>query len=149
MPPITAMARGCNICEPAPMAKANGSIPRGGSQGRHQDGTYPAADARRPLAKECGVGREQLDLYRLRRVRQIADHVLQHLHELDLDARLLPRDAGAKFRHDLLDVTVALTLELDGNVPAVGLGDCGQAKFQAGTARCTFDFGDFAISALK
>jgi hypothetical protein len=26
-PPTTAMANGCSICEPAPMAKANGSMP--------------------------------------------------------------------------------------------------------------------------
>src|SRR6266404_7991079 len=26
-PPITAIARGCNICEPAPIAKDSGSIP--------------------------------------------------------------------------------------------------------------------------
>ena len=27
IPPITAMASGCSICEPAPQAKANGSMP--------------------------------------------------------------------------------------------------------------------------
>ena len=52
----------------------------------------------------CGVGREQLDLHRLGRVRQIADHVLQHLHELDFDAGLLLRYAGAQFGDDLIDI---------------------------------------------
>ncbi len=95
-----------------------------------------------------GIGREQLDLHRLGRVRQIADHVLQNLHELDLDGRLFTRDTFAELRDDFVDVTAALALQLDGNVAAVGLGDGGQAQLQAGAARRAFDFRDFAQHLL-
>ena len=43
---------------------------------------------RRPRREQLGIRREQLHHDRLRRAGQVADHVLQHLDELDVEARL-------------------------------------------------------------
>ena len=48
-------------------------------------------DLRPPLLQQIGIGREQLDLDRLGRTGQIADHVLQDLNEFDVELRILLR----------------------------------------------------------
>ena len=48
------------------------------------------ADLRRPLLQQRRILREQLDRDRLGRAGQIADHVLQQLHELDVEHRVPP-----------------------------------------------------------
>ena len=53
---MTAIASGCSICEPAPSAKASGSIPADRSQRSHQDGPQPAL--RR--MQHCLAGRRRL-----------------------------------------------------------------------------------------
>ena len=46
------------------------------------------AHLRRPLLQQLGVLREELDDHRLGRAGEVADHVLQHLRELDVEHRL-------------------------------------------------------------
>ena len=54
------------------------------------------SDTRRPILK-CGcIGREKFDLHWFRRVREVANHVLQNLRELDVDTRLFPGDPCAQ-----------------------------------------------------
>ena len=53
---------------------------------------------RRPRRQQFGIRREQLHDHRLRRAGQIADHVLQHLDELDVEAGLDARDLRARRR---------------------------------------------------
>ena len=47
------------------------------------------ADLRRPRLQQHGILREQLDHERFRRARQVADHVLEQLDELDVQHRQL------------------------------------------------------------
>ena len=100
------------------------------------------------VAQQRGVGGEQLDLDRLGRVRQVADHVLQHLDELHVDARLLLLDLGAQIGDDFVDAAIALALELDRDVAGIGLGHGRQPQLQAGAARVAFHFGKLAHHLL-
>ena len=85
--------------------------------------------------KQRGIGREQLDLDRLGRVRQIADHVLQHLDELDVDRGLLLLDLGPQLGDDVVDAAAALAFQLHGDVAGIRFGDRSQAELQTGAPR--------------
>ena len=102
-----------------------------------------------PLLQQIGVRREQLDLHGFRRIRQVADHVLQHLDVFDFQAGFLLLNLGAQLRDDFFAAAAALALELYGNVATVGFGDGSEAQLQTGAARCAFDFGDFTQNLLN
>ena len=55
------------------------------------------------LREQLGIVGKELDLDWLRRIRQIADHVLQHLRELDVQLRLGGLDLLANVFHHLVD----------------------------------------------
>ncbi len=94
------------------------------------------------------VGREELDLHRLGRVRKVADHVLQHLDEFDVDARLALGNLGPQLGDDFLHATIAFVLQLDRNIAGIGLGHRGQAKLQPGAAGEALYFGHLRQHAL-
>ena len=107
------------------------------------------ADLRRPLLQQLRILREQLDHDRLRRAREIADHVLQELDELDVAA------------WDAALVTFSRTSAITSSTPrsrsrfsftekspVIGLGDGGQAELQAGAPRRALDFGSLAQDSL-
>ena len=54
MPPMTAMASGCSICDPAPIARARGSMPAAAAKAVISDGAKPAA----PGLNHGGMGRD-------------------------------------------------------------------------------------------
>ena len=105
---------------------------------------HPGAE----LVQQGGIAAEELDLDGFRRVGEVADHVLQHLRELDVEGRLGLPDPLADVLHDLFDVAVAVTLEADGEVAGVGLGDGGEAHLQAGAAAGDLDLGRAAQDLL-
>ena len=96
------------------------------------------ADPRAKLRQQRRIVGEDLDLDRLGRVGQVADHVLQHLGELDVQLRLGGLDLRAHVGHHVVDGAAALGFQLDGEVAGVGLGHGGQAHLQAGAARGAF-----------
>ena len=95
---------------------------------------------RRPCLQQCRVLRKQFDLHRLRLAGQVADHVLQHLYELDSHRRLLGGYFCAHIFDDVVDAAAAIFLQLDQDVAAVRFGHRRQSQFQAGAPRCTLDF---------
>ena len=96
--------------------------------------------AARASSSSVGIGRKELDLDRLGCVREVADHVLQHLRELDIELRLGLLDLLANIGHDLVDAAASIALELDGDVAVVRLGYGGEAHLQAGAAAGALDF---------
>ncbi len=106
------------------------------------------AHFRCPQCQQRRIGRKQFDLHRLRRVGQIANHVLQHLHVFDFQTRLLFFHPGAQFGDDFFAAAVALALQLHRDVAAVRLGHCRQSQLQSSAARCAFDLRDFAQHLL-
>ena len=93
------------------------------------------------LRQQRRIVGEDLDLDRLGSVGEVADHVLQHLGELDVEFGLGLLDLVAHVVHDFVDAAVALGLQLDGEVAGVGFGHGGKAHLQAGAARGAFDLG--------
>ena len=87
-----------------------------------------------------GIGGEQLDLDRLGRTGQVADHVLQHLDEFDVELRILLVDLRAHFGNDLVDAAVAIALQPHGEVAGVRFGDGREAELQSGAARSALHF---------
>src|SRR5262249_24390358 len=79
---------------------------------------------------------------------EIADHVLQNLHELDADRRFPHDDLGADIFNHVFNGAFAILLELHENVDAVGFGDGGQAEFGAGATRSAFNLGSCVDDAL-
>src|SRR5208337_335407 len=106
---------------------------------------YPAdvvngiADLRCPLFQQSSVRREQFDLHGFRRVRQIANHVLQHLYVLYFQPRFLLFDLRPNLRNDFVAAAVTLALQLYGNIAAIGFSHGGQTQFQSGATRCALD----------
>ena len=96
--------------------------------------------ARRPLPQQRRILGEELDLDRFRRAGQVADHVLQQLHELHLEHRLLFGDFLAHFGDHFLELRVAVAFQLDGDIAGVGFGHGGQPQLQPRAARRAFDF---------
>ena len=90
---------------------------------------------RRPRAEKIRVRREQLDDDRLGRAGQVADHVLQHLREFDVEHRLGHPDLASDVADDLVDIALAIRLQLDRDVAGVRLGHGRQAELQTGAAR--------------
>ena len=99
------------------------------------------AHARAQAVRADRHRREELDLDRFGRIRQIADHVLQNLGELDVELRLGGLDLLAHVLHHVVNGAAALGLQLHGEVAGVGFGHGGQAHLQAGAARSDFHFG--------
>ena len=64
-----------------------------------------------PFLEQVGIRGEQLDLDRLGRIAEIADHVLQHLRELDIELRVFFVDLGADVGDDFVDAAVAVAFE--------------------------------------
>ena len=106
------------------------------------------ADLRRPRAQQVGVLREELDGHRFGRAGEIADHVLQQLHELDVQHRFGFRDLGAHVGDHLVAAAAALAFQLDRDIAGVGFGDGGQAELQAGAPRSALHLGDGAQDLL-
>ena len=92
------------------------------------------AHARTELREEIGVARKELDLDRLGRIRQVADHVLQNLSEFDIELRLGGLDLLTDIFHYIVDATAAFGLELHREIAGVGFSHCGQPHLQAGAA---------------
>ena len=90
------------------------------------------ADSRSEICQQHRIVREDLDLDRLRSIRQIADHVLKNLSELDVEFRLSLLDLGACIGYHLIDIAVALGLQLHRDVARVRFGDRCQSHLQAG-----------------
>jgi hypothetical protein len=86
------------------------------------------------LIEQLRVAGEELDNDVFGLVGQVADHVLKHLYEHDVEGGLGFEDAGTDVGHHLVDVAVAFGFEPDREVSAVGLGDCGEAHLEASTA---------------
>ncbi len=77
------------------------------------------------FCSSAAIGGEEFDVDRLRCVRQVADHVLQHLGELDIQLRLGLLDLRMDIRHHLVDAAVALVLQLHGDVAGICFGHGG------------------------
>ena len=87
-------------------------------------------DLRRPRAQESRVGRKQLDHHRLGSTRQVTDHVLEHLNELDLQDRFGHRDFPAHLVDHVVDASAAAGFQFDRNVTRIGLGHGRESEFQ-------------------
>ncbi len=98
------------------------------------------ADSWAEVSKQRGIIREDLDLDGFGSVRQIADHVLEHLRKFDIQRGLRLFDLCPGIGDHLVDTTITLALQLDGDVACVGLRHGGEAHLQASTSRCAFDF---------
>ena len=107
------------------------------------------ADAGPELRQQCRIVGKDLDLDRLGRIGEVADHVLQHLRELDVQLRLGGLDLLAHVGHHFVDAAAAFGLQLHGEVAGVGLGDGGQAHLQAGAARGDLHFGSGAAGCAR
>ena len=80
------------------------------------------SNLRRPLPQHIGILREHLDHDRLRRVRKIADHILQQLREFHIQRG---HALGSPLPHIgdyLIDAAVALTLQLHREISAIRFG---------------------------
>jgi hypothetical protein len=95
---------------------------------------------RRPGGEKFRIGREQLHHHRLRRAGEIANHVLQHLDEFDVQAGLGPDDLRAHIADHLVDAAAPLRLQLHGNVAGVRLGHGRETELQARAPRRVLDF---------
>ena len=84
-----------------------------------------------PLLGVRRVLREQFDLNRLALALQVANHVLQKLHELDFDGWLLHIDLGTDVFDYVVNVAPSVLLQFDQNVASIGLGHCSRPKFRA------------------
>ena len=83
---------------------------------------------------------EDLDLDRLWRIREVADHVLQHLGQLDVQFRLSRPDPRPHIFHHVIDAAAALGFELYREVAGIGLSHRGQPHLQSGSARRALHF---------
>ena len=109
-----------------------------------------------PCLQQLSILGEELDLNRLRRTGESANHVLQHLNKFHPHSRLLRRDQGTHIGNDIIDVAAAIFLQLDQDIAAVGFRDCGQAELQTGASRSAlhlrhgfqdfFHVGHYAVS---
>jgi len=133
-PPIAAIASGCNICDPDPKANASGSMPvtaaKAGGEYRINleicrrtadcvlnaifDADHAGnladlvGDAWGYFIQQLWVRGKQLDLDRLGRVREIVDHVLQDLHEFDIEFRFGLLDLAPNVSHDVVDIAASV-----------------------------------------
>ena len=97
--------------------------------------------ARRGIRKEFWILRKEFDHDGLRLAREVTDHVLQDLDELHFGGRFGLFDLRTDVGNDLIDVPLAVALELDGEIAAIGFRDRSEAKLQTGATRSIFDLG--------
>ena len=76
--------------------------------------------------KYGGILRKQFDDDGLRLAGEVANHVLEDLHEFDLGGGLSLLNFLADIVHDFFDAALASALELDGEVAAIGFGNGGK-----------------------
>ena len=96
-------------------------------------------DAWGKLVKQLWVRGEELDLDGLRRVRKVADHVLQHLRELHVELRHRSSDLGMDVGDDLVDTATAFAFELHAHVAGVGFCDGSETELQTCAAARALD----------
>jgi len=89
----------------------------------------------------AGIAGEDFKLDRFGCVRQVADHVLQHLGKLHVELGLGLPDFGADVGDDLVDRAIAVDFKTDGEVAAVSFSDGGEAELEAGAAGGDLDLG--------
>ena len=90
---------------------------------------------RSPLFQLLGILRKQLDLDGLRCRCQVADHILQHLYEIDIEGRFLFLDLSPNVRHDFFDIAVTICLQLYQNVTGIRLCYRSEPELQSCAAR--------------
>ena len=100
------------------------------------------SDLRRPAFQKRGILREQFDLYRFRFAGEIADHVLQDLHEFDSHRRLLGRYLRPHVFYYVVNGAAAIFLQFDQDVAAIGFCDRRQSQFHSRAPRRTLNFRD-------
>ena len=98
---------------------------------------YPGTE----LCELCRVVRKYLELDGLGGIGEVADHVLQHLYELDVEFRLGGPDLLANICHYIVDGSAALGFQFHGKVAGVGFVNRVEPHFHAGTARGDFHLG--------
>ena len=98
MPPITAIARGCSICEPAPIASDSGNHSRDGGHRGHQDGAQPAfAGFDHGVARRVAFGAETL--IGVEQQNAVLGHDADH-HDQSHERRDIERGAGDQQREE-------------------------------------------------
>src|SRR2546427_1289499 len=95
-----------------------------------------------PSVEQRSVLRKQFDLDRLRLAGEVANHILQDLHELHANGRLLGVDLRANIFHYVVDGALAILPQLYQNVAAIGFGYGCKPELQAGSPRRALDFGN-------
>ena len=100
-----------------------------------------AGNTRSSVGEEFWILREKLNDDGLGLAGEVANHVLQDLDEFHLGGRLGLLDFGTNVGDDLINVPLAVALELNGEITTIGFGNRGKAKLQASAARSVFDFG--------
>src|SRR5438128_3542694 len=95
----------------------------------------------RPGFEYSRVLRKELNLDGLRRTGQIADHVLQSLHKLNVQRGLLLLNFRTHVIHDLLDTAAAMLFQFYGKVAGIRLGNGSQSQLQPGSTRGVLHFG--------
>src|SRR5262249_39995845 len=102
--------------------------------------------------ESVAVRTENLDLYRLRRALQVAQHVLEDLDELDVHARDLLGDLLAQVGDNLVHAALALRpgLQLDEDVALVLLSgeETQLGAGAAGEGRLLWKRGDLALNLV-
>ena len=91
---------------------------------------------------------EDLDLNWLGRIRQIANHVLQHLRKLDIEFRLGGLDLCTHIFHHIINSAAPLRFELHREVAGIGLRHGSQTHLQTGAARCDLNLGRVVQNSL-
>ena len=98
-------------------------------------------DARSGFIQELAVLRIELDHDGLGRARQVADHVLKELNELNFGGGFGRFNLGSDIGNDIVDVALAIFLQPDGEISVVRFGDGCKPQLHAGAAGSVLDFG--------
>src|ERR1039457_6726940 len=106
------------------------------------------ADARAELTKQGRIVYKKLDLDWLRRIGEVANHVLQHLRKFNVEFRLGCTNLRADIVNDFVDGPAAFGFQLDSEIASVGFGHGGKAHLQAGAARGALHFRSCVKDAL-
>src|SRR6266705_1849677 len=98
-------------------------------------------DARSGFIQELAVLRIELDHDGLGRARQVADHVLKELKELNFGGGFGRFNLGSEIGDDIVDVALAIFLQPDGEISVVRFGDGCKPQLHAGAAGSVLNFG--------
>ena len=77
------------------------------------------ADFRGPFLEQFGILREQFDFDGFQRTGQVADHVLEHLDELDVQLRVFVVHLRANVGDDFVNTAVAILFQTYGEVAVI------------------------------